>query len=151
MIPQHNVKISEQCWLDTFVFNTASTALLTTSDTICIGMVPPGRNITSIEVYLPNGFSPTNSTINVGVSGSASIFISSSTLYAIGNQAATGSTIGLFNKVTMNNILGFPYLTTQGTVVVSGGTFIRQMTKVYLSLGTANMTLSNIWVYQFNH
>ena len=140
MVPSGNIKVNEQIWFDTYTYSTASTSLLTTSDTLCIAMIPANRTITSIEVYLPPTFAPTNSAINVGISGSTSLFVSSSTAYVIGNSSATGSTVGIFNKVTGNNIAGFPYVTTAGTVTVSGGVLVKNTTLIYLSLTAANIT-----------
>lgn len=136
LIPEGYIRTVENIWLDSFNFTT----VLTTADTVCIGLIPANRHITSVEIYLPNGFTPTNTTINVGVSGSTSLLISSSTAYVVGNLAATGSTLLVANKVTMNNVLGFPYITTYGTVVVSGGVLKKQMTRVYISLGVTAMT-----------
>lgn len=136
LISSGNVRTFEQVWLDSFTY----TSVITTADTICIGIVPANRNIVGVEVMLPSTFAPTNTTINVGVSGSTAILISSSTAYIIGNLAATGSTLVLSNRVVMNNLAGFPYATTTGTVVVSGGVLTNSLTKVYLSLGVIAMS-----------
>lgn len=121
-IPDGYIKATEKVWLDSFTF----TSVITTADTIAIAVLPVNKRITGVEVYLPATFAPTSCTISVGVTGSMSLLISSSTSYVVGNAAATGSTVMVNNKVTMNNLAGFQYVTTA------------TKRTIYLSLGVAN-------------
>lgn len=110
-IPDGYIKSVERVWLDSFTFST----VITTADTLVIAYIPKNHKITAVEVYLPATFAPTTCTINVGISGSTSLFVTSSTVYVVGNQAATGSSIMINNKVTMNNPSGMGYVVTGAT------------------------------------
>lgn len=119
------IKAVEKIWLDSFTY----TAVVTTADTIAIASIPKNKKITGVEIYLPVTFAPTNTTINVGISSSTALFVTSSTTYVVGNAAATGSTVMVNNKVTMNNPAGFQFITTL------------DQNLIYLSLGVTAMTL----------
>ncbi len=124
IIPDGYIKSTEKVWLDSFTYTT----VVTTADTIAIANLPKNKKITGVEVYLPASFAPTSCTINVGISGSTSLLITSSTAYIVGNAAATGSTIMVNNKVTLNNPAGFQYVLTGNTNVI------------FLSIGVTAMT-----------
>lgn len=127
------VKAVEKVWIDSYVFNTASTALMTTADTLCIGIVPANKKIVGCEVVLPVTWAPTNCAINVGPSYSTSLLISNSTAYVGG----TNSTL-IYNKVSINNVLGQNFITTSSTSSVSGGTILTYTNHpIYLSLSLA--------------
>ena len=135
MIADGYVKAVEKVWIDSYVFNTASTALLTTADTLCIGIVPANKKIVGCEVILPITFAPTNCAINVGPSYSTSLLISNSTGYVVGGS---GGTITFLNKVTINNVNGQNFITTSSTSSVSGGTILTYTNHpIYLSLSLA--------------
>lgn len=123
-IPDGNVKTVEKLWVDSFAF----TSVLTTADTLVIAYIPKFKKIMGVDVYLPSGFAPTSATINVGISGSTSLLVSSSTAYVIGNLAATGSTVLVTNRVTMNTVDGVAY------------EVLNDNTPIYLSIGVTAMT-----------
>jgi len=139
LAPNNTVRGIEKVWLDSFAYATASTALLTTSDTLLIGYVPANCRIVGVEVIAPATWAPQTANINVGMSYSTSILISNATLSF---SAPTAGTV-LLNKVTLNNYLGMGYNPTSTTITVSGGTIINPATVyqgVYLSLVGANLT-----------
>jgi len=132
------VRAVEKVWIDSYVFNTASAALMTTADTLCIGIVPANKKIVGCEVILPITFAPTNCAINVGPSYSTSLLISNSTAYVVGGPASSGGTLTYLNKVSINNILGQNFVTTSSTSSVSGGTILTYTNHpIYLSLSLA--------------
>jgi hypothetical protein len=132
------IRATEKVWIDSYVMNTASVALLTTSDTLLIGYVPANKKIVSVEVVLPATWAPTTCAICVGTSYSTSLFISSSTSYFNIN---TSTTLVLTNKVTINNVLGQNFVLTSSTTSVSGGTILQNTLQgIYLSLTGANVT-----------
>lgn len=140
LIPDGYVRAVEKVWIDSYVYSTASAALLTTSDTVLIGYVPANKKIVGCEVFLPAGWASTASAINVGPSYSTSLLISNSTAYIVASFALTTSAI-LLNKVTINNSLGQNFVTTQSTTSVSGGTIVTFTNHaIYLSLTGANCT-----------
>lgn len=131
LIPDGYVRAVEKVWIDSYVFSTASAALLTTADTVLIGFIPANKKIVGCEVFLPATFLPTGTTINVGPSYSTALLISSSTAF-IGSNG---------NKCTMNNPAGMNFVTTQSTTSVSGGTIVTfTQHAIYLSLGVTAMT-----------
>jgi len=137
MIPSGYVKAVEKVWIDSYIYNTASTLLMTTADTLIIGYVPANSKIVGVEVYVPNTFAPSTCLFNVGPSYSTSILISSA---VVTFSAPTAGTVTQ-NKVTMNNQAGFAYVVTASTTTVSGGTFvINQMTPIYLSFSGVALT-----------
>lgn len=124
LIPDGYIKSIEKVWLDSFTFST----VLTTADSLVIAYIPKNKKITGVEVYLPATFAPSTSTINVGLTGNMSLFVTSSTAYIVGNLAATGSTLLVTNKVTMNNPLGMGFVITA------------EKTPIYLSIGVTAVT-----------
>ena len=138
-LAQNNtIKGIEKIWLDSFAFNTSSTALMTTSDTLLIGFVPAGCRIVDVQAVLPSTWTPTTAAINIGMSYSTSILVSNSTDYFHIN---TSTTLVLSNKVVLNNVNGLGFNPTSTTTTVSGGTIVQQTVQgVYLSLIGANLT-----------
>lgn len=131
LIPDGYIRSVEKIWLDSYVYSTASTALLTTADTVLIGYIPANKKIVGCEVFLPATFLPTGATINVGPSYSTALFISSSTAYIGANS----------NVCRMNNPAGMGFVVTSSTTATSGGTvqtFVN--TAVYLSIGVSAVT-----------
>ena len=138
MIPDGYIRATEKVWIDQYNFNTASTALMTTSDTLVIGWIPANKKIIGVEVYLPLTWAPTTCAINVGPSYSTAALISNSTAYFYINSASTQLLSGV---VRMNNPGNFPYVVTSNTTSVSGGTFLINVnTPIYMSLAGANLT-----------
>lgn len=138
MIPDGYVRTTEKIWLDSYVYSTASTPLLTTADTILIGYIPANKKIVGCEIYVPATFAPTNSAINVGPSYSTSLLISNSTMYLVG-APSLGTTA--MNCVRLNNPAGMGFIVTSSTSSVSGGTiqtFVN--TAIYLSFSVAVTT-----------
>ena len=132
------VRATEKVWIDNYVMNTASVALLTTSDTLLIGYVPANKKIVGCEVILPATWAPTTCAINVGPSYSTALLISNSTAYF---QINTSTTLTFTNRVMINNILGQNFVTTQSTTAYSGGTVTTYTQHaIYLSLVGANLT-----------
>lgn len=138
MIADGYVRAVEKVWIDSYVFSTASAALLTTADTLCIGIIPANKKIVGCEVILPTSFAPTTCAINVGPSYNTSLLISNSTCYAPG----TNSTITANPwKVTINNVNGQNFVTTSSTSSVSGGTILTYTNHpIFLSLSVAMTT-----------
>ena len=137
MIMDGYVRAVEKVWIDSYLFGAT---LMTTSDTLLIGYVPANKKIVGVEVYVPQSLTPTTCAICVGISGSTSLFISSSTAYIVASFALTTSAVAL-NCVRLNNPAGFAYVVTSGTASVSGGTFVTGInTPIYLSLTGANIT-----------
>ena len=139
MIGNGLIKAVEKVWIDSFTYS----AVVTTADTILIGYIPAGCKVVGLEVFLPVGFAPTNATINVGMSYSTSLFITSSTayLYNPGILGGTQGTSVVANVVRMNNPLGMNFSPTSSTSTVSGGTIVLNATQgVYLSLGVIAMS-----------
>lgn len=99
-IPDGYIKSVEKVWMDSFTFS----AVLTTADTVAIATVPPNKKITAVEVYFP-ALTPTNATIQVGITGDADKFIKAAPVVAI-------------NKVEMNNPDGFQFVTTAETDIL---------------------------------
>jgi len=99
-IPDGYIKSVEKVWMDSFTFS----AVLTTADTVAIATIPPNKKITSVEVYFP-ALTPTDCTINVGITGDADKFIKTA-------PAATS------NKVESNNPDGFQFVTTAETDIL---------------------------------
>ena len=138
LIPDGYIRATEKVWIDSYVFNTASTALMTTSDTLAIGIIPANKKIVGVEVVIPSTWAPTNCAINVGMSYSTALLISNSTAYII--SAPSLGTISL-NKVTINQVGGQNFILTSSTSSVSGGTILTNTNQtVYLSLTGANLT-----------
>jgi hypothetical protein len=106
IIPDGYIKTVEKIWLDYFAF----TAVLTTADTVTIASIPPGKKITAVEVYFPT-IAPTTCTIQVGVQGSTSLFITSASTLKF---TSTGGVLGT-NVVTTNAPGGAGYYATTGT------------------------------------
>jgi hypothetical protein len=101
------IKTVEKIWADTFTY----TAVISTTDTIAIASIGPGRKITAVEVYV-DFTAPTNCTINVGTSDDTDRFISAAPLTAVDSaNLATGSK----KDVRMNRPDGFLYATTGST------------------------------------
>ena len=69
------IKTVEKIWTDTY---TVGTTALPTGDTICIALLPPGKKITSVEVFHPamttEGVA-TGTTLAVGITGDLDKFI----------------------------------------------------------------------------
>lgn len=106
IIPDGYIKTVEKVWIDYFTF----TAAITTGDTITIASIPPGKKITGVEVSFPT-LTPTNSTLQVGVSGNTSLFITSaSTLKFTATGGVTGN-----NRISMNSQYGPGYYVTTGS------------------------------------
>lgn len=99
------VNTVEKVWIDSYTFS----AVLTTADTIAIAKVPANKKITGVKVYIPGGFTPTTTTINVGMAGDKGYFITS---------AALTIDTALVNVYTMNNVTGFSYVTTDSTTIL---------------------------------
>jgi len=138
LAPNNTVKGIEKVWLDSFAYNTASTALMTTSDTLLIGYVPANCRIVDVVAVLPSTFAPTTAAINIGMSYSTAILVSNSTDYFHIN---TSTTLVLSNVVRLNNVLGLGFNPTSTTTTFSGGTILQQTVQgVYLSLIGANLT-----------
>ena len=114
------VKTVEKIWMDSFSF----TAVITTGDTITIARIPPGKKITSVEVFFP-AITPTNSTIQVGITGNTSRFISSASVVALG---AAGALIAA--SAAKSNITG------AGSYVTTGSTD----TAIVMQIGVTAMT-----------
>ena len=135
LISDGYVKAVEKVWIDSYTFGSTT---LTTSDTILIGYVPANKKIVGVEIVIPQSWTPTTSTFNVGPSYSTSLLISSSSTYVGGtNSTLAGNTW----KCTINNSLGQNFVTTQGTTSYSGGTIVTNVNHgIYLSIGTANQT-----------
>lgn len=137
LIADGYVRCTEKIWLDSYVYSTASAALLTTADTVLIGYIPANKKIIGCEVYLPATFAPTNSAISVGPSYSTALLITSSTAYVVASFALTTSAVAL-NCVRLNNPLGMGFVVTSSTSAVSGGTiqtFVN--TAIYMSFSVA--------------
>lgn len=103
IIPDGYIKTVEKVWMDTYSF----TAVLTTADTLTIARIPANKKIASVEVYFP-ALTPTTTTINVGITGSQSLLISSSPVVI--------DTLGICYART--NTINVPYLTTATTTVL---------------------------------
>jgi len=99
-IPDGYIKSVEKVWMDSFTFS----AVLTTADTVAIATIPPNKKITSVEVYFP-ALTPTDCTINVGITGDADKFIKTAPSVAT-------------NKVESNNPDGFQFVTTAETDIL---------------------------------
>lgn len=99
-IPDGYIKSVEKVWMDSFTFS----AVLTTADTVAIATIPPNKKITSVEVYFP-ALTPTDCTINVGISGDADKFIKT-------------APVATSNKVESNNPDGFQFVTTAETDIL---------------------------------
>lgn len=131
LIPDGYIRTTEKVWMDYYTYSTASTALMTTSDTLLIGYIPANKKIVGCEVYLPSTFLPTQSAVNVGPSYSTALFISNSTAYIGANN----------NVCRMNNPLGALFICTSSTTAVSGGTITTNVnTPIYMSFSGANVT-----------
>lgn len=138
LIPDGYIRTTEKVWMDYYTYSTASTALLTTSDTLLIGYIPANKKIVGCEVYVPTTFAPTNCAINVGPSYSTALLISNSTQYLVGAPSLGTSA---FNRVQLNNPNGILFVCTSSTVAVSGGTILQNVnTPIYMSIITANQT-----------
>lgn len=98
------IKSVEKIWQDSYSF----TSVLTTADTITIATVPANKKITSVEVYFP-ALTPTTSTINVGISGDADLFIDDAPV------VVDASGIGY---ARLNNTTGMSYVTTDVTDII---------------------------------
>lgn len=103
-IPDGYIKSVEKVWMDSFSF----TAVLTTADTVAIAKIPKNKKITSVEVYFP-ALTPTDCTINVGISGDADKFI---------KTAPVATSLVAINKVESNNPDGFQFVTTAETDIL---------------------------------
>lgn len=103
-IPDGYIKSVEKVWMDSFSF----TAVLTTADTVAIATIPPNKKITSVEVYFP-ALTPTDCTINVGITGDADKFI---------KTAPVATSLVAINKVESNNPDGFQFVTTAETDIL---------------------------------
>ena len=131
LIPDGYVRTTEKVWMDYYTYSTASTALMTTADTLLIGYIPANKKVVGCEVVLPATFLPTGTTINVGPSYSTALFITSSTAYIGASQ----------NVCRMNNPAGYLFICTSSTTSVSGGTILQNVnTPIYLSLGVTAIT-----------
>lgn len=100
------IKTVEKVWLDSFAF----TAVITTADTIDIASIPPGKKITGVEVFFPV-LAPTTSTIQVGITGNTSLFITSGSTLKF---TSTGGVIGT-SHLTTNTQYGAGYYVTTGS------------------------------------
>jgi len=103
-IPDGYIKSVEKVWMDSFTFS----AVLTTADTVAIATIPPNKKITSVEVYFP-ALTPTDCTINVGITGDADKFI---------KTAPVATSLVAINKVESNNPDGFQFVTTAETDIL---------------------------------
>ena len=101
----------EKVWMDSFAF----TAVLTTADSVTIATIPANKKITSVEVFFPS-ITPTNSTIQVGITGDTDKFITAGRV--VGYNGALGATIGALNCLSSNNPDGFQYVTTAETDIL---------------------------------
>ena len=136
-IPDGYVRTTEKVWIDSYVYSTASTANMTTGDTLIIGYIPAGKKIIGCEVYFPTTFAPVTCLINVGPSYSTSLLISSATVNV---TAVTAGSLN-YNKVSMNNPAGFAFVCTSSTTAVSGGTILQNVnTPIYLSFSGVALT-----------
>jgi|TARA_Y100000034_G_scaffold53788_1_gene65982 hypothetical protein len=109
VIPDGYIKTVEKVWVDNFSFTSA----ITTGDTIDIAYIPPNKKIVDVAVFMPT-LAPTTSTIQVGIPGNTSLFISSGETIQIGT---TGDTIVANNALRMNIMSSDgPYVTTGTTV-----------------------------------
>ena len=154
MVADGYIRTVEKIWMDTFNFS----AVVTTADSICIAVIPANKKITGVDVWLPSGITPTNSTINVGVALPAtagvlttycSILISNASVVLNSITVGSSSATTTYPKVSMNttpySITGgvglFPYVTTTSTLSVSGGTsIIADQTRVYMFIGVTALT-----------
>lgn len=109
-IPDGYIKSVEKVWMDSFSF----TAVLTTADTVAIATVPANKKITSVEVYFP-ALTPTNATVQVGISGDADKFIKAAPVAT--SLTETGALVAI-NKVESNNPDGFQFVTTAETDIL---------------------------------
>jgi hypothetical protein len=104
IIPDGYIKSVEKVWLDSFAF----TAVITTADTITIASIPPNKKITGVEIFFP-AITPTTATIQVGIQGNTSLFITSGSTVKLGASGAFLGNTGL----TANT--GTFYVTTGST------------------------------------
>ena len=140
LIPDGYIRTTEKVWMDYYTYSTASTALMTTSDTLLIGYIPANKKIVGCEVYVPLTLAPTTAAINVGPSYSTALLISNSTAYIVASFALTTSALNL-QCVRLNNPNGILFVCTSSTTAVSGGTILQNVnTPIYLSFIGANLT-----------
>ena len=99
------IKTVEKVWIDSLAF----TSVLTTADTVAIASIPANKKITGVEIFIPEGFAPTTTTINVGFAGDPGLLITSAAI-----------TIDVVNArvYRMNNMAGFSYVTTATATVL---------------------------------
>jgi hypothetical protein len=109
-IPDGYIKSVEKVWMDSFTFS----AVLTTADTVAIATIPPNKKITSVEVYFP-ALTPTDCTINVGITGDADKFIKTAPVAT--SLTEVGALVAI-NKVESNNPDGFQFVTTAETDIL---------------------------------
>lgn len=106
------IKSVEKVWIDSFDF---TGVVLSTADTLTIATIPANKKITDVLVSFTTGFTPTTTTINVGITGDTDKFISAAVPVAesgaAGGQAAR-------TVVRMNNTDGFSYVTTAETDII---------------------------------
>lgn len=78
------IKSVEKVWIDTV---TAGTTAIGTDDSICIGKVPKGKKVTSVEVYLP-ALNPTSTLCTIFIDTGATILMTAgSTFFGAAMQA----------------------------------------------------------------
>ena len=109
-VPDGYIKTVEKVWMDSFSF----TAVLTTADTVAIAKIPKNKKITSVEVYFP-ALTPTDCTINVGISGDADKFIKTA---PVATSLTEAGALAAINKVVSNNPDGFQFVTTADTDIL---------------------------------
>jgi hypothetical protein len=118
--PDGYIKTVEKIWMDTFTFS----AVITTADTITIAEIGPGRKITGVEIYFPT-LVPTTASIQVGVTGNTSRFISS----------AGSLKLGVSGGLVANNCARMD-ITGAGAYVTTGST----NTNIVMQIGVTAMT-----------
>ena len=104
------IKSVEKVWLDSFTFSD----VLTTADTVVIAKIPANKKITAVEVYFPS-LTPTNATIQVGITGDADKFI---TAHPVATSLTEVGALVAINKAVMNNPDGMSYVTTGATDIL---------------------------------
>ena len=97
--------------MDTFTFS----AVLTTADTLVIAKIPKNKKITDVIVSFPTALTPTTSTINVGISGDANMFISG--LVPVAEDGAAGGQAAR-TVVRLNNTDGLSFVTSATNTVI---------------------------------
>lgn len=100
------IKTVEKVWLDSFTDGTA----MTTADTLTIASIPPNKKITDVSVFWSGAPAPTNATIQVGIAGSTSLFITSGSTTKVG-----GTGVAIATNTGLRANTGNHYVTTGST------------------------------------